>query len=46
MRSIVFIPEALVLLDCFNIFIDETGKETQFPSFRAIFSAIFTHKKT
>ena len=45
-RSIVFIPEALVLSDCFNSFIDETGQGTQFPAFRAIFSAIFTHKTT
>ena len=45
-RSVVFIPEALVLSDCFNSFIDETGQGTQFPSFRAIFSAIFTHKTT
>ena len=45
-HSIVFIPQALVLSDCFNSFINETGQGTQFPAFRAIFSAIFTHKTT
>ena len=42
--SIVFIPEVLVLSNCFYSFVDQTGQGTQIPSKMAIFSVIFTHK--